>query len=405
MNKHNSAITLIFITLLIDVMGLGLIIPVLPKLLEQLGGYSTSQASAVGGWMLFAFALPQFLFSPVFGGISDKFGRKPVLVLSLLGLGLDYVLHAVAPSLLWLVIGRIIAGICGASFTTATSYIADISTPEKRAQNFGLIGVAFGLGFIIGPIIGGLSADLGIRAPFWIAAALSLVNALLCIFILPESLTKENRREFDLKRANPIGTLLQMSKYKTVLLLIVPFVLLYLASHAVQSNWPYYTKYKFGWDEKMVGISLGVVGVVVAIVQGGLIRIIMPKLGNRNSVVLGFALYAAGMLCFGLATQSWMMFAFTILYCLGGIAGPALQGTMSMSVPENAQGELSGGITSLVSLTTIAGPLIMNNTFAYFTGANAPIELPGAPMYLASILIAIATAVVIKNSKKIGFKN
>jgi len=384
------ALTLIFITLLIDVIGIGIIIPIIPNLLSQLGGYSISEASSVGAWMVFAFAFPQFLFAPIMGNLSDQYGRRPIILISLFGLGLDYIFHAFAWSIPVLLVGRIIAGICGASFTTASSYIADISSPEKRAQNFGLIGVAFGVGFILGPVIGGLAAQISLRAPFYVAAIFSLLNAGLCYFLLPESLSKENRRKFDWSRSNPIGTLVQLKKYKKVLQLMVPLFLLYLASHAVQSNWPYYTKYKFHWDEKMIGLSLGMVGLMVAIVQGGLIRVIVPKLGNQKSIQLGFFLYCIGMLLFAMANQSWMMFASTSIYCLGGIAGPALQSEMSSSVAANEQGELSGGMTSIMSITAIIGPLLMNNLFAVFSGENAILELPGAPMYLGAFLILLA---------------
>lgn len=389
-------LTLIFITLLIDIIGIGIIIPILPDLLRQLSNSTLSEASAIAAWMVPAFALPQFLFAPIMGGLSDKYGRRPILIISLLGLGLDYIFHAVAPSIAWLFVGRVIAGICGASFTTASSYIADISTPEKRAQNFGLIGVAFGVGFILGPVIGGLAGDGDVRMPFYIAAGLSLVNAVVCFFMLPESLKKENRREFDLKRANPLGMLFQIKTYPKVMQLMLPLFLLYLASHAVQSNWPYYTKYKFGWDNKTVGLSLGFVGIMIAIVQGGLIRVIIPKLGNERSILYGFGLYFVGMLLFALADQGWMMFAITAIYCVSGISGPAMQGEMSQSVPANAQGELSGATTSLMSLSAVIGPLIMNNIFAKFTGENAIMELPGAPMLLGAFFVAISFYMVWK---------
>ncbi len=393
-STQNRSLALIFITLLIDVIGIGIIIPVIPKLLGELGNYTVSEASAVGAWMTVAFALPQFIFSPIFGGLSDMYGRRPIIILSLLGLGVDFVIHAVAPTISILFIGRILAGICGASFTTATSYLADISTPEKRAQNFGLIGMAFGLGFILGPMIGGLVGNENVRMPFWIAACLSFLNAILCLMALPESLNKEHRRSFDIKRANPLGTLRQMRKYPAVLRMMVPLFLIYIAAHAVQSNWSFYTKYKFKWDEKTIGLSLTMVGLMIAIVQGGLIRVIVPKLGNRKSIEYGFLLYALGMLLFALADKTWMMFAVTIVYCLGGIAGPALQGEMSKAVPANAQGELSGGMTALMSISSVFGPLIMNSIFAVFSGKKAIIELPGAPMMLGALLILISYVLV-----------
>jgi DHA1 family tetracycline resistance protein-like MFS transporter len=390
-NQSNKALIFIFITILVDVIGLGVIIPVVPKLIEDLTGEGLSEASRYGGWLIFSFAAMQFLFSPIMGGLSDRYGRRPVLLLSLFGLGVDYIFHALAPTLFWLFVGRLIAGFFGASFTTATAYIADISTPEKRAQNFGLIGAAFGLGFIIGPVIGGLAgAEFGPRAPFLVAAALSLLNVIYGFFVLPESLPVDKRRAFSWKRANPIGSLINLKKYPVVSGLVVSLVLIYLAGHAVQSNWAYYTMFKFGWDEAMVGYSLGVVGLLVALVQGGLIRIAIPKLGPANAVYIGLALNAIGLFCFGIASLSWMMFAFLVPYCLGGISGPALQGIISGQVPSNEQGELQGALTSLVSLSAIVGPLLMNSLFAYFTSDAATIYLPGAAFYLASLLTVIS---------------
>jgi len=290
---------------------------------------------------------------------------------------------------------------CGASFTTASAYIADISTPEKRAQNFGMIGVAFGVGFILGPLIGGFAGVFGPRIPFWIAAGLSFANAALCYFMLPESLPKSSRRAFEWKRANPFGAFVQVRKFPVVIGLFVPMFLLYLASHAVQSNWPFYTMYKFHWDEKMVGISLGIVGFMVAVVQGGLIRFIIPKLGEKRSIIVGFALYFTGMLLFALATSTWMMLSFIVIYTLGGICGPALQGIMAGQVPSNQQGELNGGITSLLAISSIFGPLMMNGLFSYFTGPNAPFILPGAPMLLGAALILVATLACIKPLRRV----
>lgn len=398
--KRNAALGFIFITILIDVIGLGIIIPVVPKLIEKLTGLGLSEASRYGGWLVFCFAIMQFVFSPILGSLSDRFGRRPILLLSLFGLGLDYILHAFAPTITWLFIGRLVAGIMGASFTTATAYIADISTPEKRTQNFGLIGAAFGLGFIIGPVIGGLSAKWGPSVPFLVAAGLAFVNVIYGYFVLPESLLKENRRKFDWKRANPIGSLKHLQKYPVVSGLIISLVLIYIASHAVQSNWSYFTMYKFNWDEEMVGYSLAAVGILVSIVQGFLIRKINPKLGENKSIYLGLALYSIGLILFGIAWQGWMMFAFLVPYCLGGIAGPALQGLISNQVPANEQGELQGALTSLISLTSIVGPLVMNNLFAFSTSKKSPINLPGSPFFLAAILILISSFFAFKTLKK-----
>lgn len=409
--KRNSALTFIFITILIDVIGIGIIIPVIPKLIEELTGSGLSEASKYGGWLMFAYAVMQFIFSPIIGGLSDRYGRRPLLLFSLLGLGIDYVFMAFAPSIFWLFIGRIIAGIAGASFTTATAYIADISEPEKRAQNFGLVGAAFGLGFIIGPVFGGISAQWGSKVPFIAAAVLTLINVIYGYFVLPESLLKENRRKFEWSRANPIGSLMHLRKYPVVSGLVGCFTLIYIAAHSVQSNWSYYTMLKFHWNEAWVGYSLGFVGLLVGIVQGGLIRIIIPKIGQNNSVYLGLTLYSIGLLLFGVATTSWMMFAFLIPYSLGGICGPALQGIISSAVPPTEQGELQGALTSLMSVTSIVGPLLMNNLFAYFTSPSAPIYFPGAPFILGFILCAFSTWFAyynlsgMKAEKKLRVKN
>ncbi|CAN5528839.1 tetracycline resistance MFS efflux pump [soil metagenome] len=388
--KFAPAIGFIFITLLIDVIGLGIIIPVLPKLIKELIHGDLSQASLYGGGLMFAYSITQFFFAPVLGNLSDHYGRRPVLLFSLLGLGIDYLFLAFAPTIFWLFIGRIIAGMAGGSFTTATAYIADISTPEKRSQNFGMVGAAFGLGFIIGPVLGGLLGQYGSRIPFIAAAVLALLNSLYGYFILPESLAKENRRDFHWKRANPAGSLKQLQKYPLVIGLAASFMLIYIAGHAAQSTWTYYTIEKFQWDEKMVGLSLGMVGLMVAIVQGGLIRIINPWLGAKRSIYTGFAFYIVGFILFAFATQGWMMFAFLVPYCLGGIAGPSLQGLISNQVSANEQGELQGALTSLISISSIIGPPLMTGLFAWFTSKNAPIFFPGAPFIMGGILTLIS---------------
>ena len=389
--NRKAAIGFIFITLLIDVTGLGLIIPVVPKLIEDLlHTTNISKVALFGGLLTFSYAIMQFLFAPVLGNLSDKYGRRPVLLFSLLGFGLDYLLLAFAPSIGWLFVGRIIAGITGASMTTASAYIADISTPETRAQNFGMIGAAFGLGFIVGPMIGGLLGELGPRIPFLVAAGLALLNAAYGYFVLPESLDVSNRRSFDWKRANPISSLKNLSRFPAVAGLIISFFLIYVASHAVQSNWSYFNIEKFKWSPKMIGISLAVVGVLVSLVQGLLVRVVNPKIGNEKSVYVGLGLYTIGLVLFGLASQSWMMFAFLIPYCLGGISGPGLQAIISGTVPANEQGELQGSLTSIISITSIVGPLVMSNLFAFFTGPIAPFYFPGAPFMLAALLMLLS---------------
>jgi DHA1 family tetracycline resistance protein-like MFS transporter len=399
-NKKSAAIGFIFITMLIDITGWGIIIPVIPKLIKELINGDISEAAKYGGWLTFAYAITQFIFAPLVGNLSDKFGRRPIILISLLGFSLDYLLLAFSPTITWLFIGRILAGITGASITTASAYIADVSTPENRAKNFGMIGAAFGLGFIIGPVIGGFLGQYGSRVPFYAAAILCMVNFLYGFFILPESLGKENRREFNWKRANPVGAILNLKKYPNLIGLIISIFILYVASHAVQSNWSYFTMLRFNWNERMVGISLGVIGLLVGIVQGGLIRWINPKLGNQKSIYVGMALYTIGMFLFSSATQGWMMFLFLIPYCLGGIAGPALQAVVSSQVPATEQGEIQGTLTSLMSASSIIGPPLMSSVFYFFTHKEAPFQFPGAPFVLGGVLMFISTIIAYFSFRK-----
>jgi DHA1 family tetracycline resistance protein-like MFS transporter len=341
------------------------------------------------------YGLMQFIFAPILGSLSDRYGRRPVLLFSLLGFGLDYIFLAFAPSIGWLFLGRMISGITGASITTASAYMADISNEKNRAQNFGMIGAAFGLGFIIGPMLGGLLGELGTRIPFLVAAGLALVNALYGYFVLPESLDMEHRRSIDFKKANPISSLLKFKKYPAVLGLIFSLLLIYISAHAVQSNWSFANINKFGWTPKMIGISLAVVGVLVSLVQGLLIRVVNPKLGNEKSVYIGIALYALGLTLFAFATQGWMMFLFLVPYCLGGISGPALQALISAHVPKNEQGELQGSLTGLQSLTTIFGPSMMIGLTSYFSIKNDPshIYFPGAAFLLGALFMLLSAII------------
>jgi DHA1 family tetracycline resistance protein-like MFS transporter len=399
MKNRTAALSFIFVTVLIDVIGFGIIIPVMPQLIRSLSNGSMSDAAQYGGWLIFSYAFTQFLFSPILGNLSDQYGRRPVLLFSLFGFGMDYIFLIFAPSLQWIFVGRIIAGITGASWTTASAYVADVSTPENRAQNFGMIGAAFGIGFIIGPAIGGLLSTFGLRAPFVAAAILTLINWLYGYFVLPESLSLENRRKFNFKTANPLSSLLRLKRYPAIIGLIVAFFLLYLASQSVQSTWSYINIEKFKWNGTMVGLSLTMVGVMVAIVQGILIRKVIPILGQQRAVFIGLVLYGIGQLLFGFATQGWMMFVFTIVYCLGGISGPALQGIISAHIPPNEQGELQGALTSLMSASAIIGPLMMTNLFAYFTKPGHP-YLPGIPFLLGALLLVFSAIIAYISMKK-----
>ena len=395
MNKKKYSLLFIFITIFIDITGLGIIIPIIPSLISELIGGSISEAATYSGWLMFSYASLQFLFAPVLGGLSDQFGRRPVILLSLFGFGINYLFLAFAPSVTWLFVGRIFQGIMGASLTTASAYIADISTPEKKAQNFGLIGAAFGLGFILGPVIGGFLGQLGSRVPFYAASLFTLINLFYGYLILPESLKKENRRKFDIRRANPIGTLLALKRYPLIWGLLICIVLFNIAQHSKHSTWSFFVIENFGWNEKLVGYSLGFIGLLAAVVQGGLIRVIIPKLGKVRSLYLGMFFYIIGLFLFSIAKEGWMVFAFAIPLSLGGLCGPALQGIMTNNIPDNEQGEFQGGITSLISLTSIVGPLIMTNLFSYFTSQDRLIYFPGAPFLLAAVISTFSLFVAI----------
>jgi MFS transporter, DHA1 family, tetracycline resistance protein len=388
--KRNPGIFFIFITLVIDVLGIGIIIPILPSLLKEFAHGDISLASRYSGLLMASYAVMQFIFSPIMGGLSDKFGRRPVLLFSLFGFGLDYILLGFAPNLAWLFIGRIIAGITGASFTTASAYIADVSKPEDRAKNFGMVGAAFGIGFFLGPFIGGQLSQFGTRVPFFAAAVLTLANWLYGYFVLPESLAKENRRAFDWKRANPIGTLKNLGKYPAILGLLIAYFCLSLGGQVHPATWTFFTMKEFNWTPAQVGNSLAFVGLMIAFVQGFLTRKINPKIGDRRAVVIGLFLYAFGFLLFSLANEGWMMYAFMIPFGLGGIAGPSLQSLITQQVGPSNQGELQGGLTSLQAITTILGPLFASNLFSYFTATTSSIHFPGAAFLMGSVLCFVA---------------
>ncbi|MBP7173948.1 MAG: TCR/Tet family MFS transporter [Cloacibacterium sp.] len=393
-SKKKAAIGFIFITLLIDITGWGIVIPVVPKLIEELIGGDVNTASTYGGWLSFVYASMQFVFASVLGNLSDKYGRRPIILFSLLGFAINFYIQAWAPTIFWLFVGRLFSGLTGASITTASAYIADISDDSNRSKNFGMIGAAFGLGFIIGPVLGGLLGQYGSRVPFYAASGLCLINFVYGYFVLPESLAKENRRELNWKRANPIGSLLQIKKHPELIGLVFAWFLVYIASHAVQTNWSYFTMYKFRWDERMVGISMGMMGAMTLLVQGGLIRYIHPKIGNERSIFYGITFYCIGMILFAFATEAWMMFAILVIYCLGGIAGPALQAVISANIPANEQGDLQGALASVISITSIIGPPLMTNIFYFFTRDEVPFKFDGAPFFLGFLLMGSSAVIV-----------
>ncbi|PLK42404.1 MULTISPECIES: TCR/Tet family MFS transporter [unclassified Emticicia] len=398
--KRSAATSFVLITVLIDSIGFGVIIPVLPRLISELAHVDISGAARYGGWLFAAYSVMQFLFSPVMGGLSDQYGRRPVLLASLFGFGLDYLLLVFAPNIGWLFVGRIIAGVMGASFTTAAAYMADISTPDKRAQNFGMIGAAFGLGFIIGPSIGGFVSHLGTRAPFMVAGGLTILNWLYGYFVLPESLSIENRRKFNWKRANPIGALMSIRRFPMITGLVGALFLVYISNFSTQGTWTYFTKEKFNWTEQEVGFSLTFIGVMIAFVQGFLTRLVIPKLGTRNAIYVGFAFSIFGSVAYCFANEGWMVYAIMVPFALGGLAGPAMQGIISGQVPPNEQGELQGSLTSLNSVASIIGPVLMTGLFYRFTEKGAPVYFPGVPFLAAAILTTISLILIIKTLRK-----
>ncbi len=401
MQSNNTARIFIFITILVDVIGVGIIIPVIPTLIKDLTGADLSDASAYGGGLLIAFAGMQFLFSPVLGELSDKFGRRPILLIALFGLSIDYLIHAFAPTITWLFVGRILAGICGASFTVANAYMADISTPENKAKNFGLLGAAFGLGFIIGPSIGGIFGAIDVRLPFFIAAGLTFANFIFGFFFVPESLSRENRRSIDLKKMIPGVSLVHIGKYAGLTALIVAFFFANVAGQALPATWTFFTMEMYDWNEAQVGYSLSFIGLLVAVVQGGLIGIVVKKFGQKKVIIFGFMLWTLGMALFSVAFDSWMLYAFLIPYALGGVAGPTLQGLLSNQVSAKEQGNLQGALTSMLSLTTIVGPGIATFLFYKFTGDNAIEYFPGAPYMAAAALLLLSTILVARAMGKV----
>jgi len=388
-----NSVVFIFITVLVDAIGFGVILPVLPELIMKLTGEGLSQASIYGGWLWFAYAVMQFFCAPVLGNLSDRFGRRPVILFSLLTFGIDYLIMGFAPTLFWLFVGRSIAGMAGASFTPAYAYLADVSPLEKRAQNFGLIGAAFGTGFILGPAIGGLLGAMGTRAPFFAAAGLALINFLFGLFVLPESLPQQSRRPFVLGRANPLGTLLQVRKHPSVIGLLQVLFLWQLAHQVFPSTWAYYTMLKFGWSERAVGISLAFVGTIMAFSTAGMTRLLVPRLGEQRAALCGLLAGSAAFIGYAFASRGWMMYAFLVAWLFAGLVLPSIQGLMSRQIPANAQGELQGGVASLYSLTAVVGPPLMTQLFGYFSSGRARVHFPGAA-FLCAALLAIAGLVV-----------
>ena len=386
--SRQASVVFILITLFIDMLGAGLVIPIIPKLVEQLLGVgAVAEASFVYGGLVAIYAVMQFFAAPLLGALSDRFGRRPVILLALVGLGFDYVLLSIAPTIGWLVLGRIVAGLFGATYTSAGAYIADVSPPEKRAANFGLIGVAFGLGFIAGPVLGGFLGQANLRLPFVVCAALTFCNFLFGLLVMPESLKPENRRPIDWRQANPLGALRAVWHYKGVALMVPVFFTAQLAQQGLQSVWVPYTSYRYGWSVADVGLSLAIVGLLFAVSTGVLVRPVVARFGEYRTLIGALVVAVAAMLLFGLASQGWMMYSVTAFYCAGlGLLNPSAQGLMSRSVPPTHQGLLQGATTSLMTLAMVVGPLLANGLFAVAIGPSSPVSLPGVPFFVGSLL-------------------
>lgn len=401
MKNKNMALAFIFMSVLIDVIGFGIIFPTIPKLISQMIGGDISAAARYGGYLIFAYAFMQFICAPLLGNLSDRFGRRPILLISLFALGIDCLFMAFAPTFFWLVIGRILGGMAGGAQSVASAYIVDVSDENDRSKNFGLLNAAFGVGFIIGPVLGGLLVKYGTHTPFLVAAALSFANVAFGYFVLPESLSKDKRRKFEWKRSNPIGAFEQFKKFPMIVGLLIAFTFIYFAGHSMESLWAYYTIEKFDWNEEMIGYSLGFLGLMLALVQGVLTRFILPKIGDKRAVYLGFGLEAFVFILFAFAFKGWMIFAFTIPFTISGIAHPAIQAIISKQVSEDSQGELQGAIGSLISLTAVISPIVMTSIFSAFSHKNSALYFPGMPFIFSAILVLIGLYLAHKTLNKI----
>ncbi|MEA2910085.1 MAG: transporter, family, tetracycline resistance protein [Bradyrhizobium sp.] len=390
---RSGAVAFIFVTILLDMFALGLVLPTLPKLVESFVDNDTARAAEIFGLFGTAWALMQFLFSPILGGLSDRFGRRPVVLLSNFGLALDYVLMALAPSLTWLFIGRVISGITSASVSTAFAYIADVTPPERRAAMFGKIGVAFGAGFILGPAIGGLLGGMDPRLPFWIAAGLSLANTLYGLLILPESLPADRRAPFRWKSANPLGALKLLRSNSVLAGLSVANFMAQLAHVVLPSVFVLYASYRYGWDTTQVGLTLAIVGICSMAVQGAAIGPMVRYFGERRALLLGLGCGAAGFLIYGAAPSGALFWLGIPVMALWGVAGAAIQALMTELVPPDQQGQLQGATSSVQSVSQMVGPFLFTLTFAYFIGPQAPMTLPGAPFLLAAALLLLALVI------------
>ncbi|MET3794108.1 TCR/Tet family MFS transporter [Aquamicrobium terrae] len=388
-------LALVFVTLLLDIIGFGIIMPVLPAYLQELSGIDVSAAALEGGWLFFAYAAMQFVFAPVIGNLSDRFGRRPILLASVFTFAIDNLICAIAWSYPMLFIGRLLAGISGASYSTASAFIADVSTDENRARNFGLLGIAFGVGFVIGPVLGGLLGEFGPRVPFYFAAGLAFLNFAVAFFLLPETLAPAYRRRFDWRRASPLGALKQMRNYPGIGWLGLVFFLMTLGHMVYPAVWSFVSDYRYGWSERQIGLSLGLFGLCGALVMAFVLPRVIPVLGEWRTAAVGLAFTAIAAFGYAAAWHGWMIYAVIVATCLEALADPPLRSLAAAKVPPSAQGELQGAITSLFSITSIITPLLYTNIFAWFTGPSAPVTFGGAPYALAGVFLALALLVLV----------
>ena len=387
---NKPAVSFIFITLLLDVLGFGLLIPVAPKLVMQLLN-TTDEALAAPyyGFLAATYAVMQFVFTPTLGALSDHFGRRPVLLVSIFGSGIDYFAMALAPNLWFLFITRAINGISGASMTVCSAYIADVTPPEKRAAGFGMLGAAFGIGFVLGPLMGGWLGHIDTHLPFYAAGALSMLNWLYGYFVLPESLPPERRSKVSLARVNPVAVMIGITRYPQVVRLAVSMFFLHVAMFGLQATWVLYTSHRYHWSEFQTGLSLACVGIGAAVVQGGLARKLIPALGEKRALLIGLAIGVLAYIGYGSATEGWMIYLIVAVASIGGIASPAAQSLITKSVGPSEQGAVQGGLTAIQSLGSITGFLAAPAVFALFNSSNAPAKIPGASLYMSAVLAAI----------------
>jgi DHA1 family tetracycline resistance protein-like MFS transporter len=398
---ERRALTVILTAILIDAMGFGIIMPVMPRLLVGLTHASLSDAARIAGWLLGSFAAMQFVFGPVMGGLGDRFGRRPVLLLSMFAFGVDYLVMGLSPTLSWLFVSRAFAGVAGAIFVPAAAYVADITPRERRAQSFGLVGAAFGLGFVIGPGVGGLLGHFGPRAPFFAAATLAMANAASGLFMLPESLPLDRRRAFSLARANPFGTFVSLARHRGILMLFAAWFPWMLAHQSYPSVWAFFTKIKFGWSEGAIGLSLSYVGLVLACSQAFLTPRLVPALGERRAILIGLTSGMIGFVGNAIVPAGWMIYPVIALAGLQGLVMPSMNSILSKTVAVDQQGELQGGVSSLLSASAILGPPLMTHALAFFTRPKSAIQFPGAAFLLAGALTAIAMLTVLAGGRRI----